>query len=211
MKYLIFLILFCQHVVGDPAAVQIDLDTSEVPHLNKWASEARSLMLLWHPLILNQLDLDKTETPQKIILEIKKSYEGIAACQGSTITVSSSWIEKHPEDYGVVLHELIHVIQAYPPNDHWWLTEGIADYFRWAMYENKKQEWFPRPKEAQGYRKGYHIAAGFLLWIESYEAPGMIKKLNAAMRDAKYNPKLFKVETGLSLDELWHKYTSQSP
>ena len=37
---------------------------------------------------------------------------------------------EHPEDTGMVIHELTHIIQNYPSPDPGWVTEGIADYIR---------------------------------------------------------------------------------
>ena len=40
----------------------------------------------------------------------------------------AQWISDHPDDFGMVIHELIHVIQAYPAagDKPGWLVEGIA-------------------------------------------------------------------------------------
>ncbi|MEM7559373.1 MAG: basic secretory protein-like protein, partial [Planctomycetota bacterium] len=59
----------------------------------------------------------------------------------------------------------------------------------------------------KGYKKGYRVTAGFLLWLEADRAPGIVKKLNTAMRGENYSEKLFKQESGRSLDELWSEYT----
>lgn len=190
--------------------VQVELDASEVPHLKEWGETARELLIQWHPRMSNLLAAKDFKPATKITLKLKKTEEGVAYTSGTTIVVSSHWIEKHPEDLGLVAHELVHIIQAYPSARPSWLTEGIADYLRWAIYEGKPQEWFHRPKDKQGYRQSYRVAAGFLLWLESDLAPGIVKKLNAAMRSRKYSPELFQKETGLTLDELWDKYVQDS-
>ena len=109
--------------------------------------------------------------------------------------------------HGYLIHELVHVVQAYRGGGAGWLTEGIADYIRWGLYEEKPQEWFPVPRDAdRAYRQGYQVAAGFLLWLENSRSPGIVKKLNAASREKRYSDELFKEETGTTLDELWAKY-----
>jgi hypothetical protein len=190
--------------------VQVELDTSEVPHLKEWGETARDLLIQWHPRMRNLLASKDFKPATKITLKLKKSEEGVAYTSGTTIVVSSHWIEKHPEDLGLVAHELVHIIQAYPSARPSWLTEGIADYLRWAIYEGKPQDWFQRPKEKQGYRQSYRVAGGFLLWLESDLAPGIVKKLNAAMRSRKYSADLFQTETGFTLDELWDKYIQEA-
>ncbi len=203
---LVLLIPLCRPVVADDAPLHVELDSSEVPHLTEWGEDAKALVVRWHPRISNLLATKDVESPRRITLRLRKSDKRVGATSGTTITISSSWIEKHPEDLGLVLHELVHVIQSYPSGKPWWVTEGIADYLRWGIYEGKEQKWFPRPKEKQGYKKGYRVTAGFLLWLESDIAPGIVKKLNTAMRNGKYSDALFKMETGQSLDELWDRY-----
>jgi hypothetical protein len=60
------------------------------------------------------------------------------------ITISGKWITEHPDDLGMVIHELVHVVQGYPNSRHkaGWLVEGIADYIRWWRYEPEA----PRPR-----------------------------------------------------------------
>ena len=40
-----------------------------------------------------------------------------AGTTGDTIHVSADWIKKHPDDFGLVIHEMTHVIQHYPNPD----------------------------------------------------------------------------------------------
>ena len=199
-------VLLSAPVFADDGPVQVELETAEVPHLQEWGDDAKALIVQWHPRIVNLLPSKGVKPPQRITLRLRKSDDGIAGTSGTTITVSSHWIEKHPDDLGLVLHELVHVIQAYPSAEPGWLTEGIADYLRWGIYEGKAQAWFPRPQAKQGYKQGYQAAAGFLLWLESDLAPGIVKQLNSAMRRGTYSEELFKTESGHSLDELWDKY-----
>jgi len=205
---LVLLIPLCQPVLADDSSIHVELDVSEVPQLKTWGEDAKALLVQWHPRIANLLATKGVTPPRTIALKLRKSDKGVGATSGTTITVSSHWIDKHPDDFGLVLHELVHVIQSYPSGKPWWLTEGIADYLRWAIYEEKDQKWFPRPKEKQGYKKGYRVTAGFLLWLESDIAPGIVKKLNTAMRNGKYSADLFHTETGQSLDELWDAYVN---
>ena len=60
-----------------------------------------------------------------------------AATGGDTIFVNASYVRDHPDDLGMMIHEFTHVIQAYPGQrqDLGWLTEGIADYIRHALFE----------------------------------------------------------------------------
>ncbi len=198
-------LLFSPMPAEDPR-VAVELDAAETPHLKKWGEDARDLVLEWHPRLVNLLPTDGFEPPRAITLRIRKSDEGIGWTSGTTITLSSHWLEKHPDDTGLVVHELVHAVQSYPAGGPSWVTEGIADYLRWAIYEGKAQDRFPRPKERRGYRQGYQVAAGFLLWLESTVSPGIVKKLNTAMRRGSYSDGIFEKEAGRPLDELWNAY-----
>jgi hypothetical protein len=205
---LVLCCLLASLVQAEEQDVRVELDTSEVPHLEQWGEEARALALRWYPRVDNLLATKDFQAPRSVKLTIRKSEEGVAATSGSSIVVSSHWIEKQPEDFGLVVHELVHVLQAYPTGQPGWVTEGISDYIRWAIYEGKPQSWFPRPQKAQGYKDAYHVAAGFFLWLEADRAPGIVRKLNTAMRRGAYSEELFASETGLSLDALWDAYAA---
>ncbi len=204
---LLFAALLCLGGAEDEKEpLTVELDVKEAPHLKAWGEQSRQLILEWHPRIVNLLPTKGFDPPRRVVLRIRKSDKGVAATAGRRISVMSHWVDKHPDDVGVVIHELVHVIQSYPRGNEGWLVEGVADYVRWAIYEGKPQEWFPRPRKVKGYERGYRVAAGFLLWLETDAAPGIVKKLNTAMRRGAYSPEIFKKETGKSLDELWAEY-----
>ncbi|HBE72132.1 MAG TPA: hypothetical protein DDW52_28680 [Planctomycetaceae bacterium] len=195
--------------LADSPSLEVTLDTSETPHLRAWGEDARELIHRWQPRLMNLLATKPKAPANRITLKIRNSNKGVGSTSRNIISVSSHWIEKHPEDLGLVFHELVHVVQGYPSGDPWWLTEGIADYLRWAIYEGKDLAWFPRPKVPKGYRKGYRVAAGFLLWLEIEHAPGIVKRLHNAMRNREYSDELFQLQTGQQLNELWAAYSGQ--
>ena len=188
------------------AKLVVQLDTTEVPELRSWGEAAQDLLLEWHPRIANLLPSKGFDAPKRIELRLRKSDKGIGGTSGHRIGVSSHWIEKHPDDLGMVIHELVHVIQAYPDPNPGWVTEGIADYLRWAIYEGKPQAWFPAGRHEQGYQAGYRVAAGFFLWLETDVAPGIVKRLNTSMRNRAFDTMIFTDATGKSLDGLWADY-----
>jgi len=202
---LVILLSLPRAVFGEAPPVTVAVH-SEVPTLLDWAHETRSLLVTWHPRIDDLLRTKGFSVTHRISLNIEKSDEGVAETSDDVITVFSHWIEKHPADVGLAVHELVHVIQAYPSPEPSWITEGIADYIRFAIFEEKPQSWFPVPAEEQGYKAGYRGTAGFLLWLESDTSQGIVKTLNTAMRSGTYSDELFKSETGFFLDELWQAY-----
>lgn len=201
---LLCLTLGSNTVSAEPVTVQ--LDTGDVPELAEWGKVAQRLMRDWHPRINNLLSSPGFASPKVLSLKLKKSTKGVGATSGTEVVVFSNWIEKHPDDFGLVIHELVHVIQKYPSKNPVWISEGIADYIRWAIYEGKHQHSFPVPKEIDGYKQGYQAAAGFFLWLETNESPGIVRRLNTAMRTSAYDSNLFERLTGDDLATLWGRY-----
>jgi hypothetical protein len=184
--------------------IKINLDYSETPHLKEWGKDAQQLLLKWVPQI-GQI-LDENNIPDEINLVIQNSDEGIAYADSNKIVVSSHWIEKYPEDIGLIVHEGVHVVQMYPNFEPGWLTEGIADYVRWHLYEEKPLEWLPMSKNEKGWEDAYRVTGGFLLWLVKDKNTNIIKKLNLAMKTNTYNDSIFINELGDSLFGLWQKY-----
>ena len=60
--------------------------------------------------------------------------KGVAYWDGKAINVATQWVAAHPEDSALVVHELVHVLQAYRKVPGWF-TEGVADYIRFQLLE----------------------------------------------------------------------------
>ena len=134
--------------------------------------------------------------------------KGVAYTSGNTITIAGDWIKKSPDDYGMVVHELTHVIQQYrrTKRTDGWLVEGIADYVRYFKYEPGPS--IGRMGRNANYRQGYRTAARFLDWIERTHDKGIVVKVNKALRKGEYKDDLFKEDTGKSLDDLWAEFSA---
>ncbi len=200
--YILLTIFISCHKPYEP--VSVNLNVSQVPKLEDWGIQAKNLITIWSPRIARILDVG--DYPHNIDLTIQKSDEGIAYADSNAITVSSHWIEKYPEDIGLIVHEAVHVVQLYPEFEPGWVTEGIADYIRWHSYEKKPLDWFPIGEEEKGYEAAYRITGGFFLWITNYKNEDFIKILNTAMKNGVYEQTLFFQNTGKDLDALWQEY-----
>ena len=75
------------------------------------------------------LDLNGTDDKEKALSKIKVEAQKLIADRNLTYTQET-------------IHELCHVVQSYPNGNPLWVTEGIADYVRWAIYEKKPHQWF---------------------------------------------------------------------
>jgi Peptidase of plants and bacteria len=187
-----------------PGAIQVRVDTSEVPDLEPWGAKAKELVLKWHPIIAELLKSEGFTSPSEVKIVFKKDMKGVAFTSGNTITIAGDWIKKRPDDYGMVVHELTHVIQSYPrtKGKDGWLVEGIADYVRFYKYE-PKTKLGPILNPDASYHLGYRVAAQFLAWIEKTHDKEIVAKLNQALRKSEYKEELFKDATGKDLDDLW--------
>jgi hypothetical protein len=191
---------------ADPTAelrpVKVTVDVSQVPELASWAEQAKSVVEQWHPRIVNLLHSDGFTPPAEVTMLFMRDKKGVADTAGTTISISADWVKKHPDDLGMVVHELTHVIQSYPKSEAGWLVEGIADYVRFFHYEPNVKLASIDPAR-QSYRDGYRTTAMFLAWIERTHDEAIVRKLNDALRRSTYKYDLFKQYTSKSLDRLW--------
>lgn len=181
----------------------ITVDTTDAKDLQAWAEKARDLCETWYPRITEALASEGFSPPREVRLVFKDEKKGIAYTSGATITVVADWVRKHPDDTGMVIHELCHVVQSYPKGVGW-ITEGIADYIRYFRYEPKPTP--PRVGAKASYKDGYKTSATFLAWIEKAKDKDIVRKLNARVRADSYSDDLFKEWTGSDLDALWKEF-----
>ena len=191
------------------------LDISEVEGIaavEQWGDDAKDLCEEWFPVICKFLSTDDWTPPETVRIVVKKRLTAPGSTIGNTISISSKWISEHPDDFGMVIHELVHVVQNYPGSktNPGWLVEGIADYFRYWKYESE----VPRRKAAANasYRDGYGTTGSFLAWVTWKYDRRLVRRLDAALRTNEYEDGIFQETTGKTIDELWTEFLgSQEP
>jgi hypothetical protein len=189
------------------------LDVSQVPDLKDWAeTKLRPEMDKWYPLICDCLASDGFTAPKKFRVTIKP-MRGVAGTAGTNVEVSAEWITsqlKRPEwnqAIGSIIHELVHVVQQYKPRGNpGWLVEGVADYLRWFHYEPVAHRPKLRNPARAKYSDSYQTTAGFLEYAAKNHDHELVVKLNAAMRQGRYSPEIWKEYTGMTVQELWSNY-----
>jgi hypothetical protein len=186
---------------SDKVKVKIAIDEQKVLDIHAWSLKAKKLAEDWFPKI--QKILGATNKDPKVTLSFER-YDGIAGTAGDHIAFNVGWIEKHPDDYGMVIHELVHVVEAYPKYDPSWLIEGFADYIRYFVFEPERHVVKVDPKRAN-YKNGYGDAAAFVDYLEK-KNPGFIKKAHQAMRDGSYKDANWIDWTGKSVDDNWKDF-----
>ena len=183
-------------------APKVVTDSSDMPEAAPWLDAAKSTVQQWFSPICQLLASQKYMAPKQIKLVVKKTLEAPAYTVGDTITVDGAWISTHPNDLGMIVHELTHVIQAYPDGPKpGWLVEGIADYVRWWRYEPSPQ--VPRFGPNATYHDSYRTTAAFLAWVSEHFDQRIVPALDLAMRNGQDPEPLFKQLTGHTEQELW--------
>lgn len=191
-------------------AVAFVADTTQVPQLQPWGRAAEALCAVWYPRLVDILASDDTAGFMPVIRVVfEKDMKGIAHSGGNEIHIAASWVESHPHDFGMVVHELTHLVQRYPQNGAGWLVEGIADYVRQRHFEPD----VPVPAidfSRARYTDAYKTSASFLIWIEANVDPKIVPKLNRALRGQTYADTLFAEAAGKTVQELWAAFARAS-
>lgn len=190
----------------------VTVDVSDDPKAAEWAKQAQKLVSEWFPIAWRLLATEGLTPPAEVRLVFRQKINVPAYASGNTITVNGEWISRHPEDFGMMVHELVHLIQRYPDggNKPGWLVEGIADYIRWWRYEPEAPRTPINPARAS-YRDSYRTTAWFLAWLTARYDRGIVPRLDKALRERKYEDAVFREITGKDLDTLWSEFQPKPP
>jgi hypothetical protein len=186
--------------------VEVAVDVSDVPDMKHWADKCARICERAYPMLNEELASDGFKPAHLITMTFKKDARALAATGGTHITGRAKWFQDHPDDFGAMVHETAHVVQAYRygrggNRNPGWLVEGIADYVRFFKYEPGKIGPLRNP-DRMHYTDAYRTTARFLNYVTEKYDKQLVKKLNAAMRQGKYSDDLFKDYTGKTVTEL---------
>jgi hypothetical protein len=199
------------------------VDVSDFPEGKAWGEAAKAVVQEWYGPITQLLATDGRDVitgekkgkpfdaPKTITIVIKKTIDPPAYASGGTITVNGKWITQHPEDLGMMVHELTHVIQQYPGSrtTPGWLVEGVADYIRWWRYEPELHATSGRTKinfEKAKFTDSYRTTGMWLAWASRKYNMSLVPALDKAMRDREDPMPVFQKLTGKSAQELWDEF-----
>lgn len=207
----------------DDGQYHFTIDTTVAPDLTEWADqELRPVVLTWYPRLVAMLPSDGFVAATNITLRFRNDMGGTPASAGGRgINLNSDWFrgELNREAHGSVVHEMVHVVQAYgrarrtnsnAARTPGWVVEGIADYVRWFLYEpeSKGAEITRRNLERASYDSSYRVTGNFLDWVARTHEPEILVKLNTAAREGRYQEQLWTKWTGNTVQELgdeWKK------
>ena len=181
--------------------VEFILDSADAPELKGWLEETAKACEKAYPMINRELASEGFRPPHRIWMRLSKNYRGVAATSGDRIVGAVAYFEKHRDDVGAMIHETVHVVQAYRGgNNPGWLVEGVADYVRFFKYEPGKLGRINA--RTAHYDNSYRVSAAFLNDLVNRYDREIVRKLNAAMRAGKYDDNLVHTLTGKFLGEL---------
>ncbi|MCW1883546.1 basic secretory family protein [Luteolibacter flavescens] len=195
------------------------IDSTKAPALTEW-SEKELLPVIeeWYPKLVAMMPSDGYRAPDQVLFEYRDDMGGTPAYAiGNRIALSAPWYKGQltNEAKGCAVHEMGHVVQNYwrarqtnrnPKDTPGWVTEGICDYIRWFLYEPQSRGAHVRDVRQAKYDASYRTTANFLDWVIKEKDKDLLKKLNAAAREGRYEEKLWKDWTGLTVQELGEEW-----
>lgn len=199
------------------------MESAAAPDLADWANtELVPVVQEWYPKIVKLLPSPDFEPATNVTIRFREGMGRTpASAGGGRVNCNPEWFRKNlkGEAKGAVVHELVHVVQAYgrarrdnpdAKRTPGWIVEGIPDYIRWFLYEPeaKGAEITQRNLARARYDANYRITGNFLNWVVEKYDKNIIQKLNTAAREGKYTEELWKDYTGKTIQELgdeWRK------
>jgi len=186
---------------------RVEYDVKDIPELQPWAEKAKALVKEWYPTLTQLLSTKDYKPYRRIKLTFKQEISAPAWAANGEITFSGKWIKAHPDDLGMVIHELTHVVQNYPDNkvDTGWLVEGIADYIRWWRYEPESTRSRIDITKAT-YHDAYRTTAYFLAWVSQKYDRRLVPSIDLALRKGEDPMPIFTQLTGKDPQTLWTEF-----
>ncbi|MHB1421834.1 MAG: basic secretory protein-like protein [Gemmataceae bacterium] len=202
---------------SDPAVavfkypVEFSVDVKEAPEMKEWAERAARICERQYAMINEELKDDGYQPPRRVPMQFKQ-VDILAYASGTRITGSVAYFKSHPDDFGAMVHEAVHIVQQYRVRDNpSWLVEGIADYIRFFKYEPGNLGRI-NPRRAK-YDGSYRVTAAFLAYLTEKYDKDIVRKLNKMMREGEYKKEVFQKLTGKTLEQLgaeWRESLSGS-
>lgn len=197
---------FAGGVVSGPE-FEYTFDASAAPELEEWLQRKMApAVRKWYPKLVEMFPSEGWKPHRKLTFRFKK-IDVPAYTTGFEVTFDRKWIKENPGDVGCGIHELFHVIQGRYRKAPDWLTEGIADYVRFYLYEPESRGCaMDVRRDDIHYNGSYRVSANFLNFVEK-KHPGTVKELNALCRQGKYDENSYwQKRTGktvLELEQEW--------
>jgi len=192
------------HPAASPPVPTILIDSDAYPSTRPYLEGGKPFLETWYPKIANILAYQRYAPPSTITLRA----DGIAAsgktCTGGYVDAGGPIVHICPgvtgDNYGLIVHEATHLIQAYQKPTLAAAGEGIAS---WAGNLAIGQD-NTRPGPLFSYYDDYEYGAYFFDWIaNTYTKPNFIRDLNLVSHDGTYTSTWLQQYTGYTLGQLF--------
>src|SRR5207244_2755392 len=90
-------------------APPVTIDVSAASEARPWAEQAQGLVRDWFPHVCQLLATENYTQPRQLRLVFKPNINAPAYSAGGQITVNAKWIAQHPDDFGMMIHEMTHI------------------------------------------------------------------------------------------------------
>lgn len=195
----------------DSAPFRVAVEYPKATRCEVFALKSKALIEEWYPRINDILFGASHPLATGSVTLICEPLKPIAYSdiKMNRIHISTDYVAAHPEDYGMVVHELTHIVQHYTKlkREEVWLQEGIADYVRHKYFERDIQSLsLTIDPIRDSYRSGYRVTAAFLAWLEENKNPAVVQELNRGCSENRCNLGLFRAACGTDVDILWSEF-----
>ena len=180
------------------------VDVSRFPDLRDWAARAEAQTEAFWPDAAALLYSKGFVTPNAVYVIYRNGpgTTAVAATGGGVMTVNADWCRKQPNDTGLTVHEMAHVVQS--GGSPGWLVEAVADYVRWVRFEPENFTFRIKPTDPP--QQPYRAGAVFLAWCENHYDPWLVTQLNDACRFGRYSDGLFAKYCGKDINALYTEF-----
>ncbi|HUS36714.1 MAG TPA: basic secretory protein-like protein [Verrucomicrobiae bacterium] len=191
----------------------ISIRGADTPALKALSTRIYALAEEVYPEILKLTEHRNDSSPRSFSLEFKKGYgtEKIGTVKGKKILLNSEWLTEYPVDLDVVfVHEMAHFAQKYPRGAPLYWNEGMADYARFKVGFTNELFRCECSLGRSDYTAGWACAGAFLLWLEREYGGKVVRHLDVALADGKYDERVFEWATGKNVKRLWEEFAAKS-
>ena len=194
--------------------LHVTVDTSKYPQMAAEAETLKATVVAEFPRLCRELaspGFTPDDRLTMVFANIGPPAYTTGGPDGPVMTLDVKWMTKHPDDLGIVVHEETHAVQAYRRgHTPGWVTEGIADYTRWFVFEPVAKRPHPTQPKAN-YNDSYRTTAAFLNWCQTTYDKDLVLKLNAVCRAGQYTEAFWQQTTGHPLADLGAQWKATLP
>ena len=182
--------------------VEFVVDTADAPDLKPWAGSTARACERAYAMINHELGSDGDRPPRRNWLALSATYRGVAKMSGDRIVGSAEHFRGHRKDVGAIVHETVHVAQGYRSAASHRRIGQKGSATTSGSSTGSRATWGGSIPGRPTTTRAYRVTAAFLGYlIETYDKD-IVRKLNGALREGRYEEGHFRRLTGKMVQEL---------